>query len=103
SCIASMAFSRDGKIFAGTHHANVVRLYDAASGHPLADLEAPNSKPITSLAFNEDGTQLVACESRDALRVWDLRVIRQQLAGMGLDWEEPSSPPPPKMATSVLR
>jgi WD40 repeat protein len=89
SCIASMAFSRDGKIFAGTHHGNVVRLYDAPSGQPLADLEAPNSRQINSLEFNSDGTQLVACQARDALRVWDLRVIRQQLAGMGLDWDQP--------------
>jgi hypothetical protein len=88
-----MAFSRDGKIFAGTHSRNVVRLYDAASGQMLADLEAPNAKLVTSLSFNQDGTQLAASESRDALRIWDLRFIREQLAGMGLDWDMPAYSP----------
>jgi len=95
---ATMAFSRDGKIFAGTHSRNVVRLHDAATGHVLADLEAPNSRHITSLAFNADGTQLAACESRDALRVWDLRMIREGLAPMGLDWALPPFPPKPPAA-----
>jgi len=90
---AKMAFSRDGKIFAGTHSRNVVRLHDAATGQVLADLEAPNSKFVSSLAFNADGTQLAACESRDALRIWDLRQIREQLADMGLDWDLPPYPP----------
>jgi hypothetical protein len=39
------------------------------------------------VAFNPDGTQLMACESSDALRVWDLRMIREKLADMGLDWQ----------------
>jgi WD40 repeat protein len=85
--VASMTFSRDGRLFAGTHHRNVVRLYDAVNGQPLADLEAPNSKFVSSVAFNPDGTQLMACESSDALRVWDLRMIREKLADMGLDWQ----------------
>ena len=28
-----------------------------------------------------------------AIRVWDLRLIREQLAKMGLDWDMPSYPP----------
>jgi WD40 repeat protein len=90
---APMAFSPDGKVFAGTHSRNVVRLYDTASAQVLADLEAPNSKQVSSLSFNNDGSLLAACESRDALRVWDLRVIREKLAGLGLDWEMPPYPP----------
>jgi WD40 repeat protein len=89
---AKMAFSRDGRIFAGIHSRNVVRLHDAATGEVLADLEAPYSKFITSLAFNADGTQLVAGESRDALRAWNLRLIRQKLVELGLDWEQPTLP-----------
>ena len=90
---AMMAFSRDGKVFAGTHSRNIVRLYNAANGQVLADLETPSSKLLTSLSFNEDGTLLAACESRDRLRVWDLRVIREELAAMNLDWEMPAYPP----------
>jgi WD40 repeat protein len=90
---ATMTFSRDGKIFAGTHSRNVLRLHAAATGEVLADLEAPKSRFVSSLCFNADGTQLAACESRDALRVWDLRLIREELAGMGLDWALPPYPP----------
>jgi WD40 repeat protein len=86
---AAMAFSRDGKIFAGTHSRILVRLYDAATAQVLADLEAPNSGPITSLSFNHDGTQLAVCEGCTALRIWDLRSIRKRLADMGLDWDVP--------------
>jgi hypothetical protein len=88
-----MAFSRDGKLFAGTISRNKVRLHDAATGSVLADLEAPNSGMITGLAFIRDGTQLAACEATDALRVWDLRLIRQQLTELGLDWDQPPYPP----------
>jgi WD40 repeat protein len=87
---AVMAFSPDGKVFAGRHSGNVIRLYDAATGAVLADLEAPNSAVLTSLSFN--GTRLAAPESRDAFRVWDLRAIRQELAALGLDWEQPPYP-----------
>jgi hypothetical protein len=88
-----MAFSRDGKIFAGTHSRNVVRLHDAVAGRVLADLEAPYSKFVTSLSFNHVGTQVAPCESRDALPNGDLRLIREHLAGMRLDWELPPYPP----------
>ena len=95
---AAMVFSPDGKIFAGTHSRNIVRLYDATGTNVLADLEAPNSKFITSLSFNDDGTLLAACESRDTVNIWDLRTIREQLAAMNLDWDMP--PYPPKAGTS---
>jgi serine/threonine protein kinase/WD40 repeat protein len=98
-----MAFSRDGRIFAGTHSRNVVRLHDAATGEVMADMEAPYSKFITSLAFNADGSQLAACESKDALRVWDLREIRQQLADLGLDWNQPPYPADESGASTLTR
>ena len=89
---ATMSFSSDGKLFAATQTRNVVRLYDAVTGTVLADLEAPHSGWISALSFNHDATQLAVGESRDALRVWDLRQIREQLADMGLDWDQPPRP-----------
>jgi eukaryotic-like serine/threonine-protein kinase len=82
-----MAFSRDGKILAGTHSRSKIRLHDAATGRVLTDLEAPGSKMITGMAFNGDSTQLAVCDSTDSLRVWDLRKIRAELARLGLDWD----------------
>ena len=88
---AMMCFSRDGKILAGTHSRNVVRLFDAATGQTLADLESPDPRMVASLSFNADGTQLAVSEGVGAIRIWDLKLIREQLAGMGLDWEESPS------------
>src|SRR5262249_27424541 len=43
-----------------------------------------------------DGSQLVTYAGRDrAMHVWDLRLIRQQLKAMDLDWDLPPYPPPP--------
>jgi WD40 repeat protein len=86
---ATMAFSRDGKIFAGTHSRNAVRLFDAKSGQILADLEAPDAKMVTGLGFNADGTELAAGEGLGVVHIWDLRLIRERLANLGLDWDSP--------------
>ena len=38
-----------------------------------------------------------------AIRVWDLRLIRQQLVALGLDWDEPPYPPAPPTAPAAAR
>jgi hypothetical protein len=49
------------------------------------------STPIR--AFTQDGSQQIALgEESRALHVWDLRLLRQELAELGLDWEQPSYP-----------
>jgi len=85
--VPMMAFSPDGRIFAGTHSRNIVRLHNAATGEVLADLEPPDRHEVTGLSFNEDGSRLAVCEGYEATRIWDLQVIRSHLAPMGLDWE----------------
>jgi WD40 repeat protein len=94
-----LAFSPDGKVFAGTHSSTAIRLYDAATGEKLADLEAPEPRLVTGLVFNGGGTQLAACDSVAAARVWDLKRLRQQLAELHLDWGQP---PYPKEATGAV-
>jgi tetratricopeptide (TPR) repeat protein len=50
----------------------------------------------TWLGFTPDGTRLVAVsEDGKAIHVWDLRLIRQQLVELVLDWDEPPYPPAP--------
>ena len=87
--VPMMAFSPDGRIFAGTHSRNIIRLHDAATGEVLADLEPPDPHEVTGLCFNNDGTRLAVCEGYQAARIWDLQVIRSHLATMGLDWQIP--------------
>jgi WD40 repeat protein len=83
-----MAFSPDGRLFAGTHSRNIARIHDAKTGQVLADLEPPDPRTlITSLSFNPDGSRLGVCEGIEAIRIWDLAVIRSHLATMGLDWQ----------------
>ncbi|HEV3202784.1 MAG TPA: tetratricopeptide repeat protein, partial [Gemmataceae bacterium] len=49
--------------------------------------------------FSPDGSQLVTYAGRGgAFQVWDLRLIRRQLAEMGLDWDLPPYPTPPESA-----
>ena len=90
-----MKFSPDGRILAGTHGLRTLTLYDAADGRVLGELEPPGPWTITSLSFNPDGTQLAIAEGHSALRVWDLRAIREQLALMRLDWDLPPYPSKP--------
>jgi serine/threonine protein kinase/WD40 repeat protein len=84
-----MRFSPDGKILAGSGRFSNVILLDAATGKELAQLEPPTSSVVTGLSFSPDGTQLAVAESLRALRLWNLRAIRQQLANMHLDWDLP--------------
>jgi WD40 repeat protein len=91
-----MAFSPDGKVLAGTLSFTKVRLFNAATGEILGVLELPDSSTVTSLSFSPDGTQLAVCEGRNALHIWDLRAIRQELALMHLDWDLPPYPTKPE-------
>ena len=54
----------------------------------LADLEPPDPRTlITWVSFNHDGSRLGVCEGTEAIRIWDLAVIRAELARLGLDWQ----------------
>lgn len=86
--VPMMAFSPDGRLFAGMHSRNIARIHDARTGEVLADLEPPDPMTlITWLSFNPDGSRLGVCEGIEAVRIWDLAVIRSHLAPMGLDWQ----------------
>ena len=74
--------------FAGTHSRNIARIHDARTGEVLADLEPPDPRTlITWVSFNHDGSRLGVCEGTEAIRIWDLAVIRAELARLGLDWQ----------------
>jgi hypothetical protein len=70
-----------------------VRLVAPDTGKEYARLEAPTQTSFAGLWFTPDGTQLVAAGNQSqALHVWDLRLIRTQLAAMDLDWDLPHYP-----------
>jgi WD40 repeat protein len=91
------AFSPDSKLLAVETGYGTIRLVDPSSGREFARLEDP-SQGRAPMAFTSDGSRLVAINSDDAsIQVWDLRVIRQELATMGLDWDLPPYQPPPRI------
>jgi tetratricopeptide (TPR) repeat protein len=71
----------------------VVRLLNPDTGREYARLEDPYQDRAWHLAFSPDGTQLVVNAETDRLHVWDLRVIREELARRDLDWDLPPYPP----------
>jgi hypothetical protein len=90
-------FSPDGALLAHSTLGDRIRLQDPQTGRILATLEDPLQGRCASLAFTPDGTHLV-CDGDKAgsLHVWDLRLIRRQLASLGLDWDRPAYPPAPE-------
>jgi WD40 repeat protein len=86
------AFSPDSRMMARTE-GHKVHLLDTVTEEPLATLEAPGSSLITKCQFSPDGSQLAAAQVDQQVQLWDLRLIRQELAQMHLDWELPPYPP----------
>jgi hypothetical protein len=59
-------------------------------------LDAPEQTRLYPCCFTPDGARLIALgPDSHALHIWDLRLIRRQLAEMGLDWDAPPYPEAP--------
>jgi len=87
-------FSPDGKILAVETGNGVIRLVNPDTGIEYASLEDPHQDRAGRLTFSPDGTQLIATNGdSQSIHVWDLRLIREQLAKLGLDWDLPPYPP----------
>jgi WD40 repeat protein len=80
------AFSPDGTIVAIPLSRRVAQLVELKTGRQLARLEAPNAQMTQPMAFSPDGRLLVTKGGPELLHIWDLRLIRTQLAAMNLDW-----------------
>jgi hypothetical protein len=79
-----------------------VRLLDVASAREVAVLEDPSLDRVLQAVFTPDGTRLIAVYL-NRIQVWDLRLIREQLKGLGLDWDWPEFPPAPASRGSSER
>jgi serine/threonine protein kinase/WD40 repeat protein len=97
------AFSRDGQLLALADEPGIVRLIVPKSGHELARLTAPQAVRLSPIFFTRDGRRLI-CHGgvNGALYVFDLGLIRTQLAAMALDWDAPPLPAESGLAPAPL-
>jgi WD40 repeat protein len=96
------AFSRDGRVMARTVDGHSIQLLETLTETPLATLEAPVASGVAKFQFSPDGSQLAAVQHDQQVQLWDLRLIRQELAQMHLDWDLPPYPPTEKTAAQGL-
>jgi tetratricopeptide (TPR) repeat protein len=95
------AFSPDGRLLAFCTSNSVIELLDTSSWESVARLQGPDMSSIKLGEFSPDGSRIVvSAGTPGAIKVWDLRTIREQLKQIGLDWDQPDFPPPPLPAGS---
>jgi WD40 repeat protein/lipoprotein NlpI/predicted Ser/Thr protein kinase len=92
-----IAFSPDSRLLAVGSNPRLVQLLDPRDGSPVVALEASHPAGVHHLAFDPTGRKLAVGTADQCVHLWDLALVRRQLAEMGLDWED--SPPPPTVAS----
>jgi WD40 repeat protein len=68
------------------------RLLEPDGLNQIATLSAPDPRLIPIMEFSPDASML-AVSSAGTVDLWDLRRLREELAQMGLDWDQPPYPP----------
>jgi hypothetical protein len=66
-----------------------IQLLQADTGQALAAVPAPSPHFVESIFLSPTATHLAAATHDERVHVWDLRRIRETLAGMGIDWDQP--------------
>jgi hypothetical protein len=90
---AHFTFSPDSRLLAINDELGVIRLIEITTGREVARLTGPDSVSYQPYCFTPDGTRLISSGGK-GLYIWDLRLIRQELKELGLDWHWPEFPPP---------
>jgi serine/threonine protein kinase/WD40 repeat protein len=92
-------FSPDSSLLAVCSR-DQVRLFDPATGRRVATLESAEQIRTGYPCFSPDGRRLAVTDDQSrSILVWDVGLIRSELAELGLDWE---SPPLPDVVPSSL-
>jgi tetratricopeptide (TPR) repeat protein len=95
------AFSPDGRLLAVPLSLSGVQLRDPATGAVWAQLQPPDTGPAALVGFSPNGGHLAVATPTGAVRLWDLRQVRERLREIGLDWDLPPYPPAPGDGTPV--
>jgi WD40 repeat protein len=85
--LGAAAFSPDSRILAVVTDVRAIHLIDMHTLQTLAILNSPGATEIHSLVFSPDGVSLAAVGDAVRLRMWNLQLLREQLAIFKLDWQ----------------
>jgi tetratricopeptide (TPR) repeat protein len=80
--------SPDRRLLASGTDEGGLRLVEAETNNEVARFPAPPEGRIAPHGFSPDGSLLAAGGEKGALYVFDLVLIRTQLAELGLDWDD---------------
>jgi WD40 repeat protein len=89
------AFSDDGALLAISDEARgTIRLCDPNSGRDVARLACSVPSWLLPVCFSPDGSLLVVyANETNTMHAFDLRLIREDLKQLDLDWDAPPLPP----------
>jgi WD40 repeat protein len=83
--IATMTFSRDGRILATGSESGMIRLWDSSTGEAIGQPMQGLQSVVTKIAFSDDGRYIAAACSCEALRLWDTGTFQSVGEDMRLD------------------
>lgn len=83
-----IAFSPDSRVLAVSQPTGTTRLVDPSTGLDWAVFAHPDQHSGCYVCFSQDQRRMVttSVDERQAVRSWDLGLIRQELSRLGLDW-----------------
>jgi serine/threonine protein kinase/WD40 repeat protein len=88
-----LAYSPSGRVLAVCRSQQIVQLLKADSGQEIATLTPPEPANVSALEFSPDGSKLAVAHAARTVHVWNLGLVQDQLAELGLEWSLPSASP----------
>jgi tetratricopeptide (TPR) repeat protein len=89
-----LTFSPDSRVLAVATSMWEVQLVDVATRREFATLTSPDRQWLHALSFSPDGSRLAVANGTDTILLWNLRLLREELQGMGLAGNWPEYPAP---------
>lgn len=80
-------YSPDGGLLAVTFSRYLPQLIDVQSGRCLTILQSPSQIAVGGIDWSDDG-QYLSIAKRQAIQIWDIQAIREQLQDLKIDWND---------------